>query len=166
MSRPSQLEAGRERQATGDLLHLLLHALLDLGARVVGGGDNQVLDHALVVGLEQRGVDLDAQGRAPAVHGHLDHAGAGGADDLLALELLLQLLHLLLHLLRLGHQPAEILELVEHQLSLSGMSSSAGYSSAGGGSSSLPCRPASSEASSPLRFTASSLAPGKVFNIA
>src|SRR6185312_2044525 len=166
-SQQSQLEARRERQAAGDLLHLLLHGLLDLAARVVGGGNDQVLDHALVVGLEQRGVDLDAQGRALAVQRNLDHAGARAADDLLALELRLQVLDLLLHLLGLSHQAAEILELVEHQVSLSGMSSSAGYSSAGGGSSSDPsCRPASSEASSPLRFTASSLAPGNVFNMA
>src|SRR5262245_29437716 len=83
----------------------------------------------------------------------------------------MQLLHLLLHGLGLLHQAAEVLELVEHQNSLSGTSSSAGYSSAIDGSPSFrsptgSISPATSDDCSPLRRTASSLAPGKVFRIA
>ncbi|MND01912.1 hypothetical protein D3C83_210970 [compost metagenome] len=40
-------------------------------------------------------------------HRHLYHAGAGLTLDLLAGELGLRLLHLLLHLLRLLHQPCD-----------------------------------------------------------
>src|SRR5258708_920780 len=160
-----KLEPRRQRQAAGDAAHLFLHRLLDLGSRIGGGGHDQVLDHALVGRHEQRGVDLDFARLVLAVARDLDQAGAGGADDLQALEHGLQLLHLLLHGLRLLHQAAEVLELVEHQNSLSGMSSSAGYSS-DAGSSAAPLRPATSDVCSPLRRTASSLAPGKVFRMA
>src|SRR5580704_13082707 len=161
-----KLEARRQGHAAGDAAHLLLHRLLDLGPRVVGCGHDQVLDHALVGRHEQRGVDLDLARLVLAVDGHLDQAGAGAADDLQALERGLQLLHLLLHGLRLLHQAAQILEFVEHQNSLSGMSSSAGYSSAAGGSSPAPARPATRDVWPPLRRTASSLAPGNVFRMA
>src|SRR5713226_8319218 len=123
----SKLEARRQGHAAGDAAHLLLHRLLDLGPRVVGRGHDQVLDHALVGRHEQRGVDLDLARLVLAVDRHLDQTGAGAADDLQALEHGLQLLHLLLHGLGLLHQAAQILEFVEHQNSLSGMSSSAGY---------------------------------------
>src|SRR5262245_33780345 len=164
--RGSQLEPGRQGQAAGDAAHLLLHRLLDLAARVVGGGDDQVLDHALVGRHEQRGVDLDLARLVLAVDRDPDQAGTRGDDDLHALELRLQLLHLLLHRLALLHQAAAVLQLVDHQYSLSGTSSSAGYSSGPGGSSPASTRPATSEACSPLRRTASSLAPGKVFMMA
>ena len=80
---------------------------LDLGARIVGGGDDQVLDHALVFRLEQRGVDLEAAHLVLAVDRDLHQARAGRTHDLQALELGLQVLDLLLHrlgLLVLGHR--------------------------------------------------------------
>src|SRR5260370_13691593 len=165
-ARASKLEPRRQGQAAGDAAHLLLPRLLDLGARVVGRGHDQVLDHALVGRHEQRGIDLDLARLVLAVDRHLAQAGAGAADDLQALEHGLQLLHLLLHVLGLLHQAAQILEFVEHQNSLSGMSSSAGYSSAAGGSSPAPARPPTTGFLSPLRRTASSLAPGNVLGMA
>src|ERR1700755_1699226 len=40
---PTELEAGRQRQAAGQRLHLVLHQRLGLAARVRVGGDQQVL---------------------------------------------------------------------------------------------------------------------------
>src|SRR4051812_585944 len=77
-----QLQSRRERQATGDGAHLLLHKGLDLAAGVGVGGDDQILDDLLFIRLDQTHVDLDALHVALAVEPHCDEAAAGGALDL------------------------------------------------------------------------------------
>ena len=55
-----KLHAGGQRQASGDLGHLLLHAGLDLGFGIGAGGDDQVLEDLRFIRLQQARVDLDA----------------------------------------------------------------------------------------------------------
>src|SRR5882724_5219900 len=74
-----KLESRWQGQAAGQRAHALLHQLLDAAASVVAGGDHKVLDHALVVGLEERSVDLDLARLVLAVDGDLDQPGARAA---------------------------------------------------------------------------------------
>src|SRR5215211_4340163 len=82
---------------------------VDLGARVVEGGDQQILKHLDLFRVDDRLVDLDPLDVALAVQGQLHHAAAGHAGHLDGFELRLHLGHLLLHLLRLLHQLADVL---------------------------------------------------------
>ncbi len=95
-----QLHPRRQVEAGGEAAHLLLHGRLDAAHGVVHRGGDEVLQHVLVVG-QQRGIDADAAHVVLAGHDHLDQAGAGLALDLDGRQLLLRLLHVLLHLLGL-----------------------------------------------------------------
>src|SRR5258706_1967107 len=82
---------------------------LDARPRLVEGGDDEVLEHLDLVGIDERLVDLDLAQIALAADRHLDQPAARGAGHLDGLELRLHLGHLGLHLLRLLHHLAEIL---------------------------------------------------------
>src|SRR5437879_6780997 len=82
---------------------------LDPRLRLVEGGDDEVLEHLDLVGVDQRLVELDAAQIALAADRHLDQPAAGGAGHLDRLELRLHFGHLRLHLLRLLHHLPEIL---------------------------------------------------------
>ena len=108
MLQNGSLMPGRQWHAGGQPGHVLLRLLGDPLRRVVDGGGDQILEHLLVV-AHQRGVDLDPLDLVAAVHGDLHHAAAGLAGDLLLGQLLLGLLHILLHFLglldQLAHPP-------------------------------------------------------------
>ena len=57
ISGSKQLQSGRQRQAAGDALHLLLHQRLGLAARIGVRRDQQVLEDLLLRRLDQRLVD-------------------------------------------------------------------------------------------------------------
>src|SRR4051794_37523899 len=120
---PAELLSERPQQA-----HLrLLGALGGRADRLVGGGEDHVLEELDVVGIDRLGVDDDLLDlhRAADLHGH--HAPARrGLDDLVA-KLLLHLLLLALHLLHLAH---ELLLLTLGRGHGQSLSSSAGISSA------------------------------------
>src|SRR5499427_5648401 len=102
-----QLESRRKAHAARERAHLLLHRGLDLARGVVHRRRDQVLEH-LPVGAEQGRVDLHALDVVLAGHRDLHHPGAGLALDLDRGELVLELLHVLLHALGLLHQAREL----------------------------------------------------------
>src|SRR5690606_23961923 len=126
----------------GDLGHLALHLGLALALGVVEGGDDQVLDHAGVLGLEQRRIDADRAHLALAGQGDGDHAAARAALDHQLGQFGLHGLHLRLHLAGGLHHAHDVFH-----------SSS---SSCGGGS------PSGSAAASSRTVTLTSFAPGNV----
>ena len=82
-----QLHAGREGQAAGEALHLLLHEPFDLGLGVVVGGGDEVLEDLRLLWLQKRRIDPDPSEIALAVHGQDHEAAAGLALDPGALHL-------------------------------------------------------------------------------
>src|SRR5437764_708389 len=122
---------------------------LDARLRLVEGGDDEVLEHLDLVGVDQRLVELDAAQIAFAADRHLDEPAARRAGHLHRLELRLHLGHFGLHLLRLLHHLPEIL----HATSSPSLLSS-GAAAPEGGSSGASSR------------TASIVAPGKVSSTA
>src|SRR6056297_926015 len=101
-----QLHPRRQAHTRGEAGHLLPGRLLHPPDGIVHGRRDEVLEHLPVV-ADKLVVDLDSPHLVPAIHADLDHAGTGLAGHLDARQLLLSLLHLLLHLLRLLHQLAE-----------------------------------------------------------
>src|SRR3954471_4341480 len=93
----AQVHAARE-PAELRLLELLggAHALVDRG-------EDHVLQQLGIVGVDRVGRDRDRLDHEVAGHLDLDHPAARGGLDLLVLELLLRLEHVLLHLLDLLH---------------------------------------------------------------
>src|SRR5260221_1404973 len=104
-----QLHPRRQLQPAGDLRHLLGDMRLDARLRLVEGGDDEVLEHLDLVGIEQRLVELPLAQIALAADRHLAQPAAGGTGHLDRLELRLHLGNLGLHLLRLLHHLPEIL---------------------------------------------------------
>src|SRR6056297_613177 len=101
-----QFHPGRQAHARGQTGHLLPGRLLHPADGVVHGRGDEVLQHLPVV-TDQLVVDRHAANLVPAVHGDLHHTGTGLARNLDARQLLLSLLHFLLHLLGLLHELAE-----------------------------------------------------------
>src|SRR5690606_28452090 len=96
--------AGRE-EGRGRLLELPRADGLGLVERLVDAGDDEVLEHLQVAGVDDAGLDLDGGDAAGAVGGDGDHAAAHLGRDGLLLEGLLRVGHLLLHL---GHAAEEV----------------------------------------------------------
>src|SRR5579883_2242821 len=113
---------------------------------VAEGGEDEILEHLDLVGVDQRLVDLDLAQIALAVERHLHHAAARGAGHLRLIEARLHLRHLGLHFLRLLHHLAEILH---------------GKSSPSLGSSTASAVSAPADSGWPSSRTASIRAPGK-----
>ena len=67
---------------------LALLELLGLADRLVDGGDDHVLEHLDVLGVDRVGVDRQRVEPQVAGHHDLDHPPAGARVDLLLLELL------------------------------------------------------------------------------
>src|SRR5690606_38185409 len=103
-----QLHAGRQREPFGDLGEFLLGPRLRSFRRLLDRGDDQVLDHLALLGLEERGIDREPAQLALGRGHRLHEAGARLALDLDRVELLLHLGHLGLHLLRLTHELAHV----------------------------------------------------------
>src|SRR5665213_658610 len=103
-----QLHAGRELEAAGQFAHALGECGLGVGARLVDGGDYEILKDLGFFRLEQGRIDGDALHLALAGHGDLDKATAGAAFDFQRGDLGLQLAHFLLKLLGLLHHAHEI----------------------------------------------------------
>src|SRR5215472_2264501 len=150
-----QLDAARQLQATRELMHFLLGMSRDFSPRIVECGDDQILQHLDLFGVDQRPIDFHLLKIALAVQRQLDSATAGDTDHLDSLELGLHLGHLLLHRLRLLHQLAEIF----HVSSSSAVVSSNGSNTAGVSSASDPVGEKRSR-------TAAIVDPGKVSSTA
>ena len=88
-----QFQTGRKRQAAGERFHFLFHHLLDLGLSVIVRGHDQVLEDLRLLGLEQRGIDLDMRHVALAAERDCHHAAARAAFDHGALKLGLHVSH-------------------------------------------------------------------------
>src|SRR5216684_374814 len=84
------------------------HLLIDLARRFVHGGNDQILQHLDVIGVDGFLVDGDGQQLLGAVHRRLDHPASGASLDAQRRH---ALLHLLLHLLHLLHQLLRIHEI-------------------------------------------------------
>src|SRR4051812_33067042 len=89
-----QLHAGRQRQAAGKALHLVLQHRLGLATAVGMGRDDQIFDDLLLVRLEQGVVDRHALEVALGAERHHDEATSGSAFDLDRVEFGLHRLHL------------------------------------------------------------------------
>ena len=72
-----QLQPGRQRQAAGEALHLLLHEPLDLALASVVGGDDEVFEDLDLLGLRQATDRSSPRQVALAVERH-DHETAAG----------------------------------------------------------------------------------------
>ena len=92
---------GRVHAAHPGRLALQLHRLPE---RLVDRGEDHVLQHLDVLGVDRVGLDLERLELEVARHDDLDHAAAGRGLDALVLELLLRGHHVFLHLLRLLEQ--------------------------------------------------------------
>src|SRR5438128_1869965 len=104
--RPLHPHAG-DLETGGELAHLGLDHLLRLPQRLVARGEDQVLEHLRILGVDDLAVDLDREQLLLAVALDGDHAAARRRVDFLLGDFLLQRLHLLLQLLRLLHDVAE-----------------------------------------------------------
>src|SRR5215471_5778418 len=93
-----QLETGWERQAAGELFHLILQQHFRLAPRVGMGGDDQVLGDLVLVRLPQARIDRQTLELALGGEPHLHEIAARRALDFDAVELSLQLLHFRLKL--------------------------------------------------------------------
>ena len=129
---PAQASQAAERVERGRRVHparagrlaLQLHRLAQ---RLVDRGEDHVLQHLDVLGVDRVGVDRQRLQLEVAGHHDLDHAPAGRRLDPLVLELLLRGHHLFLHLLGLLEQGSDVGRL-GHQDSSSAGSSSASNS--------------------------------------
>src|SRR5438270_1672908 len=102
-----QLESRGQAEPRGHAAHLLGDGRFHAMRGVVERGGDEVLQHfAIVTG--QRRIDRDPLHLVLAGHLHLHHARARLAFDLERRELLLHAAHVLLHLLRLLHQLADV----------------------------------------------------------
>src|SRR5437763_16841922 len=135
---------------------------VNLGARIVKGGGDQILQHLGFARIDDTFVDLQALHVALAVQGQLHHAAAGDAGQLHRLELGRLLGHLLLHLLGLFHQLADIFP---RSSSPALASSAASDASAVASSFASGAAPAASITPARSR-TAAIVAPGKVSSTA
>src|SRR5437016_5686092 len=95
-------------QSRGRLRHLLLCHFLRLLEGFIDCGDDEILEHLYVIGVDHFFLYLDLQKLLFAVHGDRHHPPACLSRDALPLQLGLHLGHLLLHLLHLFHHPLEI----------------------------------------------------------
>src|SRR6185312_9601893 len=122
------LEAQPERpeiHAAGEPAELGLLELLRGTQALVHRGEHHVLEELGVVGVVRVGRDHDRLDDEVAGDLDLDHPSARGGLDLLVLELLLRLHHVLLHLLHLAHHLLHVRRL-GHQASPSFSSSGSG----------------------------------------
>src|SRR3954468_6201067 len=122
-------EAGQAQRAqvhaAREPAELALLELLGGAQRLVDRGQHHVLQQLGVVGVDRVRGDRDRLHDEVARHLDLDHAAAGGGLDLLVLELLLGLHHVLLHLLDLAHHLLHVRGL-GHQASPSLLGSGSG----------------------------------------
>src|SRR5438034_3113857 len=102
-----KLEAGRHRHARGETAHLLLRRELDAAYGVIHRRRHEILEHVLFFAHERR-VDRDATHVVPACHRNLDQSRARLTFDFDSRELFLGALQVVLHLLRLLHQPGDL----------------------------------------------------------
>src|SRR5215468_10727994 len=99
---------GESAERTGHAVHGVAHQLFGTAARLVHGGEDQVLEHGDIAGLHDFGIDLDGDQFAATVGSRGHHAAAGRRLDALFAQLLLHLRHLGLHLLRLLHESGDV----------------------------------------------------------
>src|ERR1700738_3279768 len=104
----AETQPGRQAEAAGQRLHLLLHGSFRLAPRVVMRGHQQVLEDFALVRLHQRRIDLDRLHFHLRGHAHADETAARDALNLDMTELFLHLLHLRLQLRCLLHHAEKI----------------------------------------------------------
>src|SRR5664280_3341211 len=96
-----------QSEATGHGGHLRFAELPGSSQGIVDRGDDEVLEHLDVRGIHRAGVDLDAQELLFAGHGGSHDAAAGRPFEDRGRQLLLDALHVLLHLERHLREIAE-----------------------------------------------------------
>src|SRR6266478_5657063 len=102
-----QLESRGQAEARGHAAHLLGDGRFHAMRGVVERGGDEVLQHLAIV-AHQRRIDGDPLYLVLAGHLHLHHPSARLALDFERRELLVHAAHVLLHLLRLLHQLADV----------------------------------------------------------
>src|SRR5712691_6006746 len=102
-----QLESRGQAEPRGHAAHLLGDGRFHAMRGIVERGGDEILQHFAIV-TDQRRIDRDPLHLVFAGHLHLHHARARLAFDLERRELLLHAAHVLLHLLRLLHQLADV----------------------------------------------------------
>src|SRR5580765_5808660 len=102
----------RQVEAAGDLGIGLGHLLLRRALRFADGGDDEVLEQRDVLLLERLRIELQLSQHLLAVHHRFHQPAARRGVVALVDELLLDLVHLFLHLLRLLHHVAEALHVL------------------------------------------------------
>ena len=85
--KPAEAESARQR------VHLPVHRLFGLAERFVHGGDDEVLEHFHVLGVDRLGLDGDVRDFLLAVDLGADDTAADARREGLLLDLLLRLLH-------------------------------------------------------------------------
>src|SRR3954451_10194690 len=138
VSEARQPEAA-EVHAAGEAAHLAGGKLLGGADRLVDRGLDHVLEHLGILRVDPVRIDLELLQHEVAAHLHGDHAAAGGRLDGLVLELLLRGHHVVLHLLDLLHHVGHVRRLGHQALgSSSGRISSASNSDTRRATSSSP----------------------------
>src|SRR4051794_190035 len=121
--------AARAAEAARHVAHLARRELLGRAQRLVDGGEDGVLEHLDVLGVDRVRVDGDRLDRELARRDDLDHAPARRGLDAFVLEGLLRRHHVLLHLLDLLEHLLHV-GLGRHQGVSSGSGSDSGRISA------------------------------------
>ena len=94
----------REIEAGGGFAHFGVGDFLGLSQRMIGGGENHVLEQLRIRGVDRLWINFDGTEAAVAFCRDLDRAAAAGGFDRARGELRLNLLHLLLHSRSLLHE--------------------------------------------------------------
>src|SRR6266478_4915001 len=109
---PGELDA----EAAGQLPHLLRQHALRRADTLVHRRHDEVLEHVPIGLLEQRGLDAELYHLELAAHHGGHHAAARARLDRALGQLLLDVRYLLLQLLRLPEEPAQVEALAHHAL--------------------------------------------------
>src|SRR5262245_11942956 len=92
-----RLSESRQAQARRYFAHLGVSDVFGLRERLVGRGENHVLDELRVAGIQRLRINLYGRERAVALGGDFDRAATAGGFHGACCELRLHLRHLLLH---------------------------------------------------------------------
>ena len=91
-------QSRRQTEAARQLAHLRRHHLVDFLRRLIEGSRDEILQHLDIFWVDSSRVDRQGLNLLLTVHDDLDSAAASRDVDGLALELVLHLLHLVLHI--------------------------------------------------------------------
>ena len=102
-----RLHQSRQVEPGSGFAHFRVGNILGLRERLIGGGENHVLDDLRVGGIQRLRINFNGRQRAVAFGGDFHRAAAAGGFDGAQRELRLNLFHLLLHFRSLFHEFAQ-----------------------------------------------------------